>query len=248
MPPLPHYTLGTAALQALLGTYYAKMKTWLQDAIIRCQPIGAMKCPVQIGLNHPNTWNHAKIIAVDDTRVITGGHNFWAGDYLGAAPVHDVSGLFEGPAARAARQFCEKVWHLTTQTISLIDGKFTSVSPIRVIDEDPIPPAGNVEMLSLGRLGRGLAPNFSISTNASVTARIVALCKAKNLIRISQQSLLGFGLNPYEFYTCLAICPGGPCRRKRPDRPKQRTSKLRGVCSGCPPTIAMDVSCRHRAN
>jgi hypothetical protein len=59
-------------------------------------------------------------------------------------------------------------------------------------------------MLSLGRLGKGLL-DFSIGSNASVTARIVALCKAKSFIRISQQSLLGIALNPYDFYTCLAI-------------------------------------------
>src|SRR4029453_4208969 len=52
---------------------------------------------------------------------------------------------------------------------------------------------------------RGIAAKFSISSNASVTARIIALCKAKRSIRISQQSLLGLAVHPYDFYTCLAL-------------------------------------------
>jgi phosphatidylserine/phosphatidylglycerophosphate/cardiolipin synthase-like enzyme len=150
-------------------------------------------------------------LVADDKIAITGGHNFWDEDLLGAAPVHDVSGIFEGDAARAARQFCEKLWTQKAGSFSLINGAFPNdkkaAPPKRQIPIlDPIAPAG-LEMLSLGRLGKGLATFFSISSNASVTARIVALCKAKNTIRISQQSLRGIFPGPalYDFYTCLAI-------------------------------------------
>jgi phosphatidylserine/phosphatidylglycerophosphate/cardiolipin synthase-like enzyme len=200
MPPLPILM----PIPALISKYYAGMKDWLVNTIKLHQPIDAMKCPVQMGLNSPGTWNHAKIIVADDKRVITGGHNFWAPDYLGRAPMHDVSGLFEGPVAQAARQFCDKLWGKATHTICLIAGKDSPLPPPRVVIGDPPPPVGNVEMLSLGRLGKGLL-DFSIGSNASVTARIVALCKAKSFIGISQQSLLGIALNPYDFYTCLAI-------------------------------------------
>jgi phosphatidylserine/phosphatidylglycerophosphate/cardiolipin synthase-like enzyme len=207
MPLLLPVAGAGAGLQKWLDTTYPKkMKAWLQATIKLYQDdLKAMKCPVHVALNNPSTWNHAKIIAADDRRVITGGHNFWAGDYLGGAPVHDVSGRFDGPAARGAHRFCDKLWQGATHTIHLINGNWTQSDPARVvIDDDPVPPAGKVDMLSLGRLGRGLG-DFSISSNASVTARIVALCKAKRIIRISQQSLLGFGSTPYDFYTCLAI-------------------------------------------
>jgi phosphatidylserine/phosphatidylglycerophosphate/cardiolipin synthase-like enzyme len=175
-----------------------------------------MKCPIRVAWGQSGSWNHTKIIVADDKIAITGGHNCWDDDYLGMPPTHDVSGLFEGPAAKAARLFCDNLWQHRDRTysFSLIDGVFEKGTKKA---EPPIPilagpPPGHLEMLSLGRLGKGLA-NFSISSNASVTARIVALCKAKKTIRISQQSLralthpLGEVLMPpwYDFYTCLAI-------------------------------------------
>ena len=38
-----------------------------------------------------DSWNHAKIIAVDGRKPITGGHNMWTDHYLTQAPIHDVS-------------------------------------------------------------------------------------------------------------------------------------------------------------
>jgi phosphatidylserine/phosphatidylglycerophosphate/cardiolipin synthase-like enzyme len=128
---------------------------------------------------------------------------------MGPAPVHDVSGRFEGPAAQGAHQFCQKLWETATNKIHLIDGNFTTSEPNTPSPKMiPASPVGGAEMLSLGRLGTGVAHTFSFSTNAGVTGRIVALCRAKRTIRISQQSLMGFklpGLLPYDFYTCLAI-------------------------------------------
>ena len=53
--------------------------------------------------------------------------------------------------------------------------------------------AMNTRMLALGRLGDGLENQFTVATNASVSARIIAICRAKSRIRISQQSLTGKG-------------------------------------------------------
>jgi phosphatidylserine/phosphatidylglycerophosphate/cardiolipin synthase-like enzyme len=187
--------------------YQSRLQRWLIDTIrLRQRDVATMTCPVQIALNYPGTWNHSKIIAADDKQVVTGGHNFWAGDYLGRAPVHDVSGLFVGPAARAARQFCDKLWLNTVESYTLIGGKIGPGPPPQRPANEPSSAVGDVEVLSLGRLGQGLT-GFSIGSNASVTARIVALCKAKSCIRISQQSLLGLTARgkPYDFYTCLAI-------------------------------------------
>jgi phosphatidylserine/phosphatidylglycerophosphate/cardiolipin synthase-like enzyme len=196
--------LGAIAPKVWPGNLESRMILWLQGAIKTC------KSPIWLACNSPklNTWNHSKIIVADDKQVITGGHNFWQADYLGRFPVHDVSGLFEGPAARGARAFCDKLWEkVTIPAVYFKDGKVVQGRPkLPKISPNEISPAGSLQMLSLGRLGRGLT-KLSVSSNASVTARVVALCKAKNCIRISQQSILGMfsTTGNYDLYTCLAI-------------------------------------------
>src|SRR5262249_18355168 len=144
---------------AVINKYYGKMEEWLRSTIkSQHNDLKEMQSLIQLGLNHPATWNHAKIIVADDKRVIAGGHNLWSKDYFGRAPIHDVSGLFEGPAALAARQFCDKLWEHTIHPMSFYNGVFKRGPVIRHRDTDapPPPPKGKVEMLSLGRLGRGL--------------------------------------------------------------------------------------------
>src|SRR5262249_48091797 len=196
-------------------------KRWLKETIeylrVGKPPVPrykrvAMKCPILVAHGDSTSWNHTKIIVADDKIAITGGHNCYDNDYLGAPPTHDVSGVFEGPAAKAARLFCDKLWTRTAGkfSFSLINGNFHSVGSFPkhedIYRQMPIPGTpGHLEMLSLGRLGKGFA-KFSISSNASVSARVVALCKAKNTIMISQQSLRAILGDPlYDFYTCLAI-------------------------------------------
>ncbi|HET8670415.1 MAG TPA: hypothetical protein VFM05_07230, partial [Candidatus Saccharimonadales bacterium] len=182
-------------------------KDWLSRTITlgnRCK-LSDMKCPILLAHGKSASWNHTKIIVADDKIAITGGHNFYAGSYLGKTPVYDVSGVFEGPAARAARVFCDKLWTQTAGRFTLINGAFGGEFPSRQLPNN-IGTPGSLKMLALGRLGKGLA-NFSASSNASVTARIVALCTAKQKIRISQQSLRGIFPGPplYDVATCLAI-------------------------------------------
>jgi phosphatidylserine/phosphatidylglycerophosphate/cardiolipin synthase-like enzyme len=199
-----------------VGKLMENERTWLEETIERTKKYKRihMRSSIQVAWGGSGSWNHTKIIVADDKIAITGGHNFWDDDYFGAPPTHDVSGIFEGPAAKAARLFCDKLWENRDRkySFSLINGNFSDGTK----DEPPKPilnagTPGHLEMLSLGRLGKGLA-NFSISSNAGVTARIVALCKAKNDIKISQQSLRSLtpllkSLPPpiYDFYTCLAI-------------------------------------------
>jgi hypothetical protein len=57
----------------------------------------------------PLSWNHSKIVAADGVRTIVGGHNLWSDHYLGATPVHDVSGLFEGSVVAATHRFAAKL-------------------------------------------------------------------------------------------------------------------------------------------
>ncbi len=48
--------------------------------------------------------NHAKIVAVDGQRLMTGGHNMWTRDYLERSPVHDISmpGSMHAPPCASA--------------------------------------------------------------------------------------------------------------------------------------------------
>jgi phosphatidylserine/phosphatidylglycerophosphate/cardiolipin synthase-like enzyme len=148
--------------------------------------------------------NHAKMIVADDSRVITGGHNLWASDYLtgDGNRVHDISCLITGPAAKAARQFADKLW---TKRLALTCWKkpnFVTDSPPSA---KPAEPSGSGNMLALGKLGKGWG-KFNITSNASKTARIIALCSANSTIRISQQTLGGpINILGLDFYTCLAL-------------------------------------------
>ena len=55
-------------------------------------------------------WNHAKIIAVDGTVALVGGHNLWAESYGTYPPVHDISVQVIGPGAAAAQNFATWLW------------------------------------------------------------------------------------------------------------------------------------------
>ncbi|MGK0358881.1 MAG: hypothetical protein ACI9U2_001175, partial [Bradymonadia bacterium] len=56
------------------------------------------------------SWNHSKIIATDGQALMQGGINFYSTDYLGAAPVQDISmKLFGGPA-RDAHRYMDTIW------------------------------------------------------------------------------------------------------------------------------------------
>lgn len=57
-----------------------------------------------------SSWNHAKIIAVDGTRAIVGGHNMWDKDYLQSNPVFDVSMKLSGSSVLHAHDFADGLW------------------------------------------------------------------------------------------------------------------------------------------
>jgi phosphatidylserine/phosphatidylglycerophosphate/cardiolipin synthase-like enzyme len=162
------------------------------------------------------SWNHSKIVAADGVRAVVGGHNTWATQYLGATPVHDVSGLFEGSVVLAVHRFCDQLWTNHGTNPLFIPGAWVrgpgkdwkKVSGKISRPEIGSPtPKGNTRMLALGRLGNGIVKEFTVATNASVSARIIALCRAKSKIRISQQSLYTkiASLPGFDFYTLWAI-------------------------------------------
>jgi phosphatidylserine/phosphatidylglycerophosphate/cardiolipin synthase-like enzyme len=173
-----------------------------------------VKFPILIGACQQKviSWNHSKIVAADGVRAVVGGHNLWSDHYLGANPVHDVSGLIEGSVVGAAHRFCDQLWTkpaLTSGAWLLSNGTFTQYTG--GLSRKPMartPGKGSTRMLALARLGAGIVKDFTVATNASVSARIIALCRAKSMIRISQQSLYNSVMGAttgFDFYTLWAI-------------------------------------------
>jgi murine toxin len=56
------------------------------------------------------TWNHSKIIAVDGTEALVGGHNLNMDLFTSYPPVHDVSVVVHGEAAYGSQLFLNKMW------------------------------------------------------------------------------------------------------------------------------------------
>ncbi len=124
------------------------------------------------------SFNHAKIIAIDNNEVITGGQNFVAADYLSQNPVYDVSLQFKGTAAATAQRFTDVLW-------SIPDIQAAVWPPGRAISfhanaRPPVP--GNVQVVALGRLG-------DFGDNPSDTALAALIGSARRIIRITQQDL-----------------------------------------------------------
>jgi len=76
-----------------------------------------------------DSWNHAKIIAVDGKYVHTGGHNLWSETYLDKKPVHDVSIEMEGDVAHDAHLFANAQWEWIQDRRETLRGKFLSLFP-----------------------------------------------------------------------------------------------------------------------
>lgn len=191
------------------------LRAWLEATLAAGnQKPGNVGYTIVVGCckQSPESWNHSKIIAADDARAIVGGHNLWSKDYLGTSPVHDVSGLIEGSVVACAHSFCDALWSkpaAVPEVMILHKGKYTYGGNLGWQTRPPAPRGkGNTRVLALGRLGYGIASELTVATNASVSARVIALCRAQKTIRISQQSLYfsATGLDGgFDFYTLWAI-------------------------------------------
>jgi len=56
------------------------------------------------------TWNHTKIISVDGTEALVGGHNLNMDLFRSYPPVHDVSAVVHGEAAYGPQLFLNQMW------------------------------------------------------------------------------------------------------------------------------------------
>ena len=64
------------------------------------------------------TWNHTKIIAVDGTEALVGGHNLNMDLFRNYPPVHDVSVVVHGEAAYGSQLFLNKMWECGTDLLT----------------------------------------------------------------------------------------------------------------------------------
>jgi len=170
------------------------LEKWLRAILPPGSPLS-----VFMATNHTRTaasWNHSKIVAADGVSAIVGGHNLWSNAYLSYAPVHDISALIEGPAARTAHAFCDLLWSHRGSPLAhvhLMNGKLTYEEPPPAsLPPPPKEAPGAAEMMALGRLGSGIV-NLDPVGDAGVTARLIAILCATSRIRIIQQGL-GFSL------------------------------------------------------
>ncbi|MGP9022525.1 phospholipase D-like domain-containing protein [Streptomyces sp. BR1] len=110
------------------------------------------------------SWNHSKLLVVDNQSVVTGGINGWKDDYIDTAhPVSDVDLALEGPAAGSAGKYLDTLWSWTCQNKSNIVSVWFASSngagcmPSLAKDAPaPVPVDGNVPVIAVGGLGVGI--------------------------------------------------------------------------------------------
>jgi phosphatidylserine/phosphatidylglycerophosphate/cardiolipin synthase-like enzyme len=165
--------------------------------------VAGMRSCVAIDDCDSYSWNHSKIVTVDGTKALVGGHNLWSDDYLIDNPVHDLSMEVSGPAAASAAHFADRLWRYVCDNLG--KGKALSVAtwtgPGTAPSQDCLAPAtlspppqtiarDGLPILAVGRLGAGITKEFA---NQSELARDLMLATAQRTIRIVQQDL-GFGI------------------------------------------------------
>ncbi|WP_406345780.1 phospholipase D-like domain-containing protein [Streptomyces sp. NBC_00648] len=113
------------------------------------------------------SWNHSKLLVVDNRSAVTGGINGWKDDYLDTAhPVSDVDLALTGPAAGSAGKYLDTLWAWTCQNKSNIASVWFASSngagcmPSLARDAPaPAPADGNVPVIAVGGLGVGIKNN-----------------------------------------------------------------------------------------
>ena len=160
------------------------------------------------------SWNHAKIVAADGREAIVGGHNLWHADYLGFAPVHDLSARVTGAAAGEAHAFLDLLWgwvgrqRATPSEIGSLHavrwagGHIEPAGPPPPVAV-PAPPAGAIPALVVGRLGTGVIADPRIA-NVGAAVAALAFRQACSSIRLSQMDF-GFHWDGVNFWSADVV-------------------------------------------
>jgi phosphatidylserine/phosphatidylglycerophosphate/cardiolipin synthase-like enzyme len=137
-----------------------------------------------------DSWNHAKIIAVDGQLLVQGGHNMWDPDYLQANPVHDLTMRLRGTPAVDAHHFADRLWAYTCEEHwgtswtgrASFPGGVADCPP--AYDTLPEPPLeGGPRVISAGRL------SDPIGENPADEAMLAMIRASDFAVRLSQQDI-----------------------------------------------------------
>jgi phosphatidylserine/phosphatidylglycerophosphate/cardiolipin synthase-like enzyme len=144
-----------------------------------------------------NSWNHAKILAADGKVAMIVGHNWYADDYLGSTPIFDLSVKVEGPAAKAAQDFVNRLWkfvarynshlpHSRTYSNSFVGGTLGRLAAPQLTIPAPTG-SGSLQILGVANPANGLLP---LPKDASRAAMLRYLRAAEESIYVSQMDLV----------------------------------------------------------
>ena len=143
-----------------------------------------------------DSWNHAKIVLVDDDRAIEGGHNMWDPDYLEDHPVFDASMEYYGQAAAETQAFVNELWtHVSPKTFAnhppLITVSFMgNPSPQKIVPPQLVPKTlSRVNVIGVGRLG-------AYGDNPSNTAFHSLIRNARDSLYLAQE----------DFFSRMFVC------------------------------------------
>jgi phosphatidylserine/phosphatidylglycerophosphate/cardiolipin synthase-like enzyme len=167
------------------GTASSNMKAMTRDV--------ADGSPLQLSVSlyrdGDESWNHAKIVAIDGEEAITGGMNMWTENYLQVDPVHDLSIHLHGSAAGDAERFADRLWSFACADESWLGE--TQVSTFPGDTSDCLPAFGGTQkhaagsgipVVAVGRLGK-------IGPETADAALVALMDAAKTTIHIAQQDI-----------------------------------------------------------
>jgi phosphatidylserine/phosphatidylglycerophosphate/cardiolipin synthase-like enzyme len=150
-----------------------------------------------------SSWNHGKIVAVDDSALLWGGINFYTGDYLLKDPVFDLSAQGTGgKVAIAGHRYADYLWDRgvinghndvaqATAFSTWSKGHKTDYDPharswpppdVYNPSQQPAPATPGLRAIVTARFG-------ALGPNPSNHAFAAALKSARQMVRIAQQDL-----------------------------------------------------------
>ncbi|HWD26027.1 MAG TPA: hypothetical protein VG387_02585 [Rhizomicrobium sp.] len=192
-----------ATIRILLGRQFSPFHLEIEMMLWQL----AAKLPVVDGLvvymaqfrSRNNSWNHAKLIAVDGNAILTGGHNMWDQDYLEAAPTFDISMRFDGEIALGGHFFADGIWkyvanvpegnrHITyCRSLRVENGKWV-VKTEHAPQSFGLPRGGDGDTPALWVTAPGLGV-WNTHTGTGMIALVRALQSAEKLCYLSLQDL-----------------------------------------------------------
>lgn len=150
------------------------------------------------------SWNHGKIINIDNQILITGGENFYGEDYLGKNPVNDSNIKIFGKTATGATIYSNQLWNYVRNNQSLfmnycftytnnntdktcienLDPKITYNWTETMLNQDK---KYFVKAMYISKLNNSVGLDHQ--ADQSELARVYAIRNAHESVKISQQAL-----------------------------------------------------------